>query len=73
MISHEHYKNGVKMYQGVNLRKMKMEGQEGAVKKVVLESGYEINADVVIIGAGSIINTKLATDAGLNMDMNGGI
>jgi NADPH-dependent 2,4-dienoyl-CoA reductase/sulfur reductase-like enzyme len=74
MILNEHEKNGAKVYIGVNIPALKYEGdKEGRVKKVVFENGYEIPADVVLIGAGMVPNTELAIQAGLQMDVNGGV
>lgn len=73
MLAHEHYRNGVKLYSGRNLKGVKIEGKDGKVNKVVLDNGYEIAADVVIAGAGCVLNTKLAEGAGLNFDLNGGV
>ena len=73
MLLHEHEKNGAKVHVNANVFKLKYEGdEEGKVKKVVLEGGEEIAADLVIVGAGIIPNTELAKDAGLDTD-NGGV
>ncbi len=45
----------------------------GAVEKVRLSSGKDINADMVIIGIGARANTALAEDAGLEMGPTKGI
>jgi NADPH-dependent 2,4-dienoyl-CoA reductase/sulfur reductase-like enzyme len=72
MILHEHEKNGAKVYINANVFKLKYVGDsEGNVKKVILENGYEIPADLVIIGAGAIPNTDLAKEAGLDLEMGG--
>ena len=47
--------------------------KDGNVQSVVLENGYEIQADLVVIGAGIELNTELAKSADLKMDSNGGI
>mmetsp|Transcript_14883 Transcript_14883/g.25352 ORF Transcript_14883/g.25352 Transcript_14883/m.25352 type:complete len:264 (+) Transcript_14883:1244-2035(+) len=73
-ILNQHEKNGAKVYIGVNLFNLKYEGDsQGRVTKVVLENGYEIPADLVVVGAGNIPNIQLAKDAGLEMDRNGGV
>lgn len=46
---------------------------EDRVKKVRLEDGREIDVDCVILGIGSIPNTKLATDAGIELGKGKGI
>jgi NAD(P)H-nitrite reductase large subunit len=33
-----------------------------------LDNGYEIKADLVVVGAGIELNTEIAKDAGLKMD-----
>ena len=43
------------------------------VEKVQLSSGKEIDVDSIIIGAGGIPNTKIASDAGLNLGIGKGI
>lgn len=58
MLMHEHYKNGAKVYVKANLHALKYVGdKDGNVKKVILEGGYEIPADLVVVGAGVIPNT----------------
>jgi 3-phenylpropionate/trans-cinnamate dioxygenase ferredoxin reductase component len=60
MLLGEHEKNGAKVYINVNVFKLKYVGDsDGKVTKVVLENGYEIPADLVVVGAGNIINTEL--------------
>mmetsp|Transcript_18743 Transcript_18743/g.28771 ORF Transcript_18743/g.28771 Transcript_18743/m.28771 type:complete len:493 (-) Transcript_18743:166-1644(-) len=70
MFLHEHDKNGAKVYVNHDLTKIKYDG-EGKVNKVVLESGYEIPADLVIVGAGIAPNVELAESAGLTMEARG--
>lgn len=70
----EHEKNGAKVYTGKDVTKLRYLGdKKGNVNKVVLENGYEIEADLVIVGAGTIPNNELAIKAGLEIDVNGGI
>ena len=53
---------------------LKYEGDsEGNVKKVVLKNGYEIPADLVVVGAGAVMNTDLAKKSGIELSSNGGI
>ena len=69
MIRGEHEKNGAKVYCGVNVFNLKYLGdKDGNVTTVVLENGYEIPADLVVVGAGNIINTDIAKAAGLDID-----
>ena len=42
------------------------------MKTVLLPNGYEISADLVLIGAGSDIDCSLASKAGLKIDENNG-
>jgi NADPH-dependent 2,4-dienoyl-CoA reductase/sulfur reductase-like enzyme len=70
----QHESNGATVYTGKDLSKIRLEADsKGAVSKVVLEDGYEVPADLVVIGAGMIPNTELAQGAGLEMDSNGGV
>lgn len=46
---------------------------DGAVKKVKLKSGREIDADMVIMGIGAVANTKLAENAGLEIGPTKGV
>jgi NADPH-dependent 2,4-dienoyl-CoA reductase/sulfur reductase-like enzyme len=58
MILHEHEKNGAKVYTNIDMTKVKLVGdKEGKLCKVVLESGYEVPADLLIVGAGISPNT----------------
>jgi NADPH-dependent 2,4-dienoyl-CoA reductase/sulfur reductase-like enzyme len=74
MLLTEHERNGAKVYNNRDVTKIKYTGDNnGNVKSVVLDNGYEIKADLVIIGAGIILNTELAKNAGLKIDANGGV
>lgn len=65
----EHQKNGVKTYNNRDLSKISYKaGKDGRVSKVVLDNGYELPADLVVIGAGAIPNIELAKEAGLELD-----
>jgi NADPH-dependent 2,4-dienoyl-CoA reductase/sulfur reductase-like enzyme len=63
--------------QGVNLHCSKkvseLMGENGAVKKVKLEDGTEIAADMVILSIGYRPNTDLAQAAGLEVNCNNAI
>jgi len=48
----------------VNTLKFKGDA-DGNVNSIVLETGEEIPAQMVVIGEGNIINNQLARDAGL--------
>jgi len=66
--------NGAKVYTNKALNKIIFKGdKDGCVTSVVLENGYEIKADLVVIGAGIDLNTELAIECGLKMDENGGV
>ena len=57
----EHENNGAVVYTGKDVTKLKYKGDKnGNIQKVVLENGYEIAADLVIVGAGTIPNNELA-------------
>ena len=69
MFLNEHQRNGVKIYNNRNLMKNVIKaGKDGRVSSVVLDNGYTLPADLVVIGAGAIINTELAVNAGLEID-----
>ena len=54
MLLTEHERNGAKVYCNVKLEDIKYVGdKDGKVKKVVLPNGYEIPADLVVVGAGN--------------------
>ncbi len=61
---------------GVNIRTSSKVAQiagDGKVEKVVLSSGDEIEADVVIVGIGAVANVDLAQKAGLRIGLTGSI
>ena len=51
----------------------RFEGADGRVTRVVAESGLELDADAVVIGAGAIPDTMLAKQAGLEIGERGGV
>lgn len=51
----------------------RFEGSDGRIGKVVTESGLELAADCVVIGAGVMPDTMLATRAGLELGERGGV
>jgi 3-phenylpropionate/trans-cinnamate dioxygenase ferredoxin reductase component len=51
----------------------RFEGVDGRVTRVVAESGRELDADAVVIGAGAIPDTMLAKQAGLEIGERGGV
>lgn len=54
----EHQQNGVKTYSNQKIQNISYKaGKDGNVAAVVLDNGYELPADLVIIGAGAIPNT----------------
>ena len=74
MLLNEHTKNGAKVLVKQDVFTLKYESDgNGNVSKVVMKDGTEHPADLVIVGAGSIPNTQIAIDAGLDMDKNGGV
>jgi 3-phenylpropionate/trans-cinnamate dioxygenase ferredoxin reductase component len=51
----------------------RFEGADGRVQKVITEGGLELEADVVVIGAGVIPDVSLARNAGLQIAESGGV
>jgi 3-phenylpropionate/trans-cinnamate dioxygenase ferredoxin reductase subunit len=51
----------------------RFEGAGGRVQKVITESGLELEADAVVIGAGVIPDVTLARGAGLQIGESGGV
>jgi len=56
-----------------NTKVMEIKGKNGKVDSVVLSNGSEIKTELVICSIGYIPNTKLAQDAGLQMNDNNAI
>jgi 3-phenylpropionate/trans-cinnamate dioxygenase ferredoxin reductase subunit len=63
--------HGVVVHGGQELDRF--EGAEGRVTRVVTKSGLELEADAVVIGAGSVPDVMLARAAGLELGATGGI
>jgi 3-phenylpropionate/trans-cinnamate dioxygenase ferredoxin reductase component len=63
--------HGVEVYGGQELERF--EGSDGRVRKVVTKSGFELECDAVVIGAGVIPDTTLAAQAGLELGEAGGV
>ncbi len=51
----------------------RFEGSDGRLNKVVTESGRELEADAVVIGAGVVPDVTLARNAGLALGEKGGV
>jgi len=51
----------------------RFEGADGRVRKVVTQSGKELDADLVVIGAGVMPDVMLAKQAGLDIGEEGGV
>jgi len=67
---------GVLEGRGVNIRtgsRVEKIVGDGRVEKVVLSDGTEIQAEVVIMGIGTVANIDLAKEAGLRIGLTGGI
>jgi 3-phenylpropionate/trans-cinnamate dioxygenase ferredoxin reductase subunit len=64
-------RHGVEVHGGESLARF--EGDEGHVRKLVTESGLELDADCVVIGAGVAPDVTLARAAGLELGESGGI
>ncbi|MEO6859020.1 MAG: FAD-dependent oxidoreductase, partial [Solirubrobacteraceae bacterium] len=63
--------HGIEVYGEESLARL--QGADGRVKKVITESGRELDADAVIIGAGVKPDVMLARSAGLALGESGGI
>ena len=61
-----HREHGVDLRTGVQVRELL--GEDGAVTGVRLGDGSTVPADVVLVGVGAAPNTRLAQDAGLEVD-----
>ncbi|MDO4790379.1 MAG: FAD-dependent oxidoreductase [Porphyromonas sp.] len=72
-IVHAHMKQkGVGLYLGKAVTGIKKDGEEHSMK-VLLDSGEELQADLIILSIGVRPNTKLAVDAGLEIGEARGI
>ena len=63
--------HGVQVHGGESLARF--EGSDGRVRKVVTESGLELDCDMVVIGAGVQPDVMLARAAGLELGEGGGV
>ena len=63
--------HGVEIHGGDGLERF--EGSDGRVGKVVTQSGKELEADMVVIGAGVMPDVMLAKQAGLEIGEAGGV
>ena len=63
--------HGVEVHGAESLARF--EGAEGRVRKVVTESGLELDCDMVVIGAGVQPDVTLARSAGLELGEAGGV
>jgi 3-phenylpropionate/trans-cinnamate dioxygenase ferredoxin reductase subunit len=63
--------HGVEVYGGQELERF--EGSDGRVRKVVTKSALELDCDAVVIGAGVIPDTTLASQGGLELGDAGGV
>tara|TARA_A100001011_G_scaffold393294_1_gene482830 strand:- start:312 stop:1526 length:1215 start_codon:yes stop_codon:yes gene_type:complete len=61
-----HIKENVRILEGVSVEKL--EGEKGYLSSAVLNNGDKFKVDFAIVGIGVIPNTKLASDAGLDLD-----
>ena len=51
----------------------RFEGADGRVRRVLTENGLELDADLVVVGAGAIPDVMLARAAGLELGESGGV
>jgi 3-phenylpropionate/trans-cinnamate dioxygenase ferredoxin reductase subunit len=63
--------NGVMIHGGDQLERF--EGDDERVRRVVTQGGLELDADMVVIGAGVVPDTMLAKQAGLELTDSGGV
>lgn len=70
MLRHDLEKNDVTIHTGEKV--IRLEGEDGKVCRVVTDK-RTIDADLVILAAGVSPNTKLARDAGIEVDARGAI
>lgn len=59
----QHERNGVAIRTSAKV--VELRGENGRVRKVVLEDGAALDADFVVVGIGSVPNSELASAAGL--------
>jgi 3-phenylpropionate/trans-cinnamate dioxygenase ferredoxin reductase subunit len=59
----QHEKNGVSIRTGAKVAEIR--GDKGRVRQVVLDDGTAFDADLVVVGIGSVPNSELAATAGL--------
>jgi NAD(P)H-nitrite reductase large subunit len=59
----EHEKNGVKMFMSKKLKEIAGEGEQA--KKIILDDGTEIEADLVLVGTGVLPATKFLEGSGV--------
>lgn len=67
----EHEKAGVKVHQ--NKKAVEIKGSNNTASTVVLNDGTEIEADLVIVGAGVLPATKFLDGSGIDVDQWGGV
>ncbi len=63
-------RRGVRFYLGVSVREIVGNGR---VERVILDNGEEIDADAVVVSVGTVPNSDIAKNAGLNIDKYGHI
>ena len=71
MFAAEHEKNGVKLHMGHKVTEIKGEGENAT--SVILDDGTEIEADLILVGAGVLPATKFLEGSGIQVDQWGGI
>lgn len=63
--------HGVEVHGGDELERF--EGSDGRVGRVITKGGFELDCDMVVIGAGVMPDTMLARAAGLELGGSGGV
>ena len=72
MMTNEHLKKGVRLTMQRGVKELKDDGN-GNVKSVVLDTGDEIECQMVILGTGIRPNTKFLHDSGIQLAKDGGV
>jgi NADPH-dependent 2,4-dienoyl-CoA reductase/sulfur reductase-like enzyme len=70
-VANEHKQNGVVLHP---LRKVvEIKGDGTNAKSVLLDDGTELEADLIVVGAGVFPATKFLQGSGINLDARGGV
>ncbi|WJD65122.1 NAD(P)/FAD-dependent oxidoreductase [Pseudomonas kurunegalensis] len=67
-VRHFHCKRGVRIFESAEVERYNI--QDAAVSSVLLQSGEELLADVVVVGIGIIPNAEIASAAGVELALD---